>query len=190
MKTTTNKIIYLDNAATTPLLPEVRTKIVDYLSDYGNPSSLYQIGVNNKEAIRYAKYQMADLLSCSPDEIIITSGASESNSTALISGFLKNMEYGSHVITSKIEHHSILAACKHLEKYYGAEITYLDVDEAGLVDVENIVSAMKGNTSIVSIMSANNEIGTINNIRKIAEAVKFNDKGVLLHVDATQSFGK
>lgn len=183
-----NKIIYLDNAATTPLLPEVKEQITDYFDDYGNPSSLYQIGQNNKAAILFARCQIADTLAVDPDRIIFTSGASESNCMAIKSTFDMLKSQGNHIITSKIEHHSILECLHYLEKYHGAEVTYLDVDEYGRIDPVDVGAAITSKTILVTIMSSNNEIGTIQNISSINNIVK--SYGILFHSDGTQSFLK
>lgn len=183
------KQIYLDNAATTPLLPEVKEKIINCLQDFENPSSLYQSGFNNKELINFERHLVADVLKCDPGEVVFTSGSSESNSTALISGFLSNRIRGSHIITSKGEHSSILKTCHILEKYYGARISYIDINKYGC-NLSDIEDALCSDTILVSIMSANNELGYINNIGKIADIIKKKNQDILFHVDATQSFAK
>ena len=166
------KQIYLDNSATTPILPEVKEKIIGHIADFANPSSLYHAGYINKEAINFARCQIADTLKCNSNEIVFTSGSSESNSTALVSGLLANKNKGNHIITSKVEHSSILKACSNLEKYYGAEVTYLDVDKYGFIHPESVLNSLRDNTIFVSIMSVNNELGSVNNISGIASIIK------------------
>ena len=182
------KIIYLDNAATTRLLSAVEQEIIDYLDDYGNPSSLYQIGVNNKAIIQYARCQIADTLGVEPDRIIFTSGASESNCMAIKSTFDMLKSRGNHIITSKIEHHSIIGCLHYLEKYHGAEVTYLDVDQYGRVDPVDVGTAITEKTILITIMASNNEIGTIQNISSINNIAK--SYGILFHSDGTQSYLK
>ena len=165
------KQIYLDNAATTKPLPEVVDAMKDYLyENYGNPSSLYDIGQINKQAIENARQKVARLLGVSSEEILFTSGGSESDNWAL-KGILMP---GDHIITTKIEHHAILNACKWLEDQ-GVEVTYLDVNKYGFVNPEDVENAIKDNTFLVSIMYANNEIGTIQPIRQIGEIVRKNN---------------
>ena len=177
------KQIYLDNAATTKPLPEVVDAMKDYLyENYGNPSSLYDIGQINKQAIENARQKVARLLGVSSEEILFTSGGSESDNWAL-KGILMP---GDHIITTKIEHHAILNACKWLEDQ-GVEVTYLDVNKYGFVNPEDVENAIKDNTFLVSIMYANNEIGAIQPIRQIGEIVKKNN--IIFHVDAVQAFG-
>lgn len=177
------KQIYLDNAATTKPLSEVIDAMKDYLyENYGNPSSLYDIGQINKQAIENARQKVARLLGVSSEEILFTSGGSESDNWAL-KGILMP---GDHIITTKIEHHAILNACKWLEDQ-GVEVTYLDVNKYGFVNPEDVENAIKDNTFLVSIMYANNEIGTIQPIRQIGEIVRKNN--IIFHVDAVQAFG-
>lgn len=180
--------IYLDNAATTPLLPEVKKIITQYLDDFGNPSSLYQIGVDNREAINYARYRIADTLGVKPETIIFTSGASESNCMVIKSVFNMMKSRGNHIITSKIEHHSILECLHYLEKYRGAEVTYLDVDEYGRVDPADVEAAITPKTVLISIMASNNEIGTLQNTTAISNIAKWSD--IHFHSDGTQSYMK
>ena len=177
------KQIYLDNAATTKPLPGVVDAMKDYLyENYGNPSSLYDIGQINKQAIENARQKVARLLGVSSEEILFTSGGSESDNWAL-KGILMP---GDHIITTKIEHHAILNACKWLEDQ-GVEVTYLDVNKYGFVNPEDVGNAIKDNTFLVSIMYANNEIGAIQPIKQIGEIVKKNN--IIFHVDAVQAFG-
>ena len=184
-----NNTIYLDNAATTPLLPAVREAMVQSFDNFGNPSALYDIGAENKEKIYRVKSQLSNVINCcNPDNIVITSGASESNSYALLSTYNKFKGVGNHIITSKIEHHSILLACEFLEKYHGAEITYLDVDSQGCINPDDVFKAIRGNTILVSIMTANNETGSIQPIEKIYDKIKDVNPDIIFHTDATQAF--
>lgn len=180
------KIIYLDNAATTSLLPEVKQKMIDYMDDYGNPSSLYQLGVNNKEAIRFARCQIASTLRADPEEIIFTSSGSEANNFVIRSVFDMMQQKGNHIITSKIEHHSTLECLHYLEKYRGAEVTYLDVDQYGRIDPSDVGAAITPKTILITIMASNNEIGTLQNISSINSIAKSYD--ILYHADGVQSY--
>lgn len=175
------KITYLDNAATTPLATAVKYKMIDYLDDYGNPSSSYQIGVNNREAIEYARTMVADLINAESTEIYFTSGGSESDNWVL-----KSVPVGGHIITSAIEHHAVLRACEWLE-HNGREVTYLPVDEYGMVNTEDIEDAIKENTCLISVMFANNEIGTIQPVKEIGRIA--HEHNILFHTDAVQAFG-
>lgn len=184
-------MIYLDNSATTPIDPEVSRAMWPYLTEeYGNPSSkYYTLAENAKKVVEEARYHVASLLSCQSEEIIFTSCATESNNFVLkgISHFYKNK--GKHIITSKIEHKSILETCEFLESE-GFEITYLDVDSYGQVQLETLKNAMREDTILVSIMWGNNEIGTLNDIPALAKYVKENHPQTFFHTDATQVIGK
>lgn len=182
------KQIYLDYNASTPIAPEVIEAIKPFLkNNYGNPSSNHWAGIPAKKAVEKARKQVADLLACSPEEIIFTSGGSESNNAVLKSVFYTQKNKGNHIVTSKIEHPAIVNPCKYLEKL-GAEITYVDVDETGKVSPAEIEKAITPKTILVSIMHANNEVGTIQPIKEISKITKA--KGILLHTDAAQSVGK
>lgn len=177
------KQIYLDNAATTKPDSAVVDAMLPYLKDnFGNPSSLYSIGQQNKTAINNAREKVASVIGANSNEIFFTSGGSESDNW-VIKCIAKP---GDHIITSKIEHHAILNACKYMESC-GVEVTYLDVDENGMVSPADIEKAIKYNTVLISIMFANNEIGTIQPIKEIGEIAERNC--VLFHTDAVQAFG-
>ncbi|OQP07702.1 cysteine desulfurase DndA, partial [Geobacillus sp. 47C-IIb] len=184
-------MIYLDNSATTPIDPEVREAMWPYLmEEYGNPSSkYYTLAENAKKAVEEARTRVASLLFCEPDEIIFTSCATESNNFVLkgIAHFYKKQ--GKHIITSKIEHKSILETCKFLEDE-GFEVTYLDVDSYGQVQLEALKNALRDDTILVSIMWANNETGTLNDIPTLSQYVKSNCPNTFFHTDATQVVGK
>ncbi len=180
---------YLDNAATTPLHPEVIDEMVNFLkSEYGNPSSKYypQALTANQRLIESRK-EIASLLNCDPEYVIFTSGATESNNFILKGIAEKYKTKGKHIITTKIEHKSIIEICKHLEKM-GSRITYLGIDSKGHIDLEELKSAIDEDTILVSIMWGNNEIGVVNEVEKIAKICHDND--VLFHTDATQVIGK
>ena len=166
------KKIYLDYAATTPTDEEVLNEMMPYFSQkFGNPSSIHQFGQEAAEAIDKARKQVADFLGCSSSEIIFTSGATESNNMT-IKGIIKTSDIKSiHIITSSIEHHCVLNSCKAAEKE-GSEVTYLKVNKEGLVNLEDIKKAIKENTILISIMYANNEVGTIEPIAEIGEMLK------------------
>lgn len=179
--------IYLDNAATTCIEKEVLKEMIPFLKEnYGNPSSFHNKGKKAKEAIEGARKRVARVLNCSPKEIIFTSGGSESINLALKGIAFANKERGNHILTSKIEHHAVLETCKFLEKI-GFKITYLDVDKYGLINPKDVEKAINEKTILVSIMYANNEIGTIEPIEKIAKITK--KKGVYFHTDACQAAG-
>ena len=182
-------MIYLDNAASTAVHPEVVKEMMPYFDvQYGNPSSIHQFGRKAKNAIQKARKQVAALIGAEPDEILFTSGGTESNNTILFgySILIPNFEQH-HVITSSIEHEAILAPCKELEKK-GYKITYLPVDEHGMIDPSEIVNSITSTTGLVSIMFANNEVGTIQPIKEISEICK--KYQISLHTDAVQAVGK
>ncbi|MCH5265010.1 MAG: cysteine desulfurase [Lachnospiraceae bacterium] len=182
-----NKRIYLDNAATTRISDEVLETMMPYLKEeYGNPSSIYDLGADNKRALLTARKQIAGVLSCEPQNIYFTSGGTESDNWALIGIAESRASQGRHIITSKIEHHAVLNTCKYLEKR-GYEITHLDVDEQGFVQPERLMRALRQDTILVSIMTANNEIGTIQPIGKIGCLLK--EHPAVFHTDAVQAFG-
>lgn len=183
------KKIYADNAATTKLSSEVLKEMIPYLTDvYGNPSSLYQIGAEAKEAVENSREKIKDLIGAkSANEIYFTSGGSESDNWAIkgIAHALKNKNK-KHIITSKFEHHAVLHTCQKLEKE-GFEVTYLDVYENGMVKPEDVKNAIREDTALVTIMYANNEIGTIQNIPEIGKICRENH--VIFHTDAVQAMG-
>lgn len=181
-------MIYLDNAATTKTAPEVVDAMLPYFSEYyGNPSTIYSLGASCKKAVSDARQIIADALSGKPEEIYFTAGGSESDNWALKATAEAYANKGKHIITSKIEHHAILHTCEYLEKK-GYEVTYLDVDENGLVRLEDLKAAIRPDTILISIMFANNEIGTIEPIAEIGKLAK--EHGILFHTDAVQAFGQ
>lgn len=182
------KRIYMDYAATTPPHPEVVEAMLPYLKEkFGNPSSLHSFGQEAKAAVQKARIQVADLINCQPEEIVFTSGGTESNNFAIFGVINKLKPKKNHIITSKIEHHAILEPCHFLEKE-GFKVTYLDVDKDGLINPEDVKKAIADKTALVSIMHANNEIGTIEPIKEISKITK--EKGVYFHTDAVQTVGQ
>ncbi len=180
--------IYLDNNATTKVAPEVKDAMLPFLTDYfGNPSSIHNFGKEAADAIKKARRSVAKLLNTFPNRIIFTSGGSESNNIALKGVAFSNKSYGKHIITSSIEHPAILNTCKFLEKS-GFHITYLPVDKDGLVHPEILERSIGENTILVSIMMANNEVGTIQPIKKLCDIA--HEHGILFHTDAVQAAGK
>ena len=183
-------MIYLDNAASTAVHPEVIKEMMPYFdSEYGNPSSIHQFGRKAKNAIQKARKQVALLVGAEPDEILFTSGGTESNNTILygIPNFRESHFDQNHIITSSIEHEAVLQPCKEFEKN-GTKITYLPVDEHGIVNSDDITNAISPETVLVSIMFANNEVGTIQPIKEISEICK--KYQIPLHTDAVQAVGK
>ena len=174
-----SQTIYFDNAATTPLSEQVLEEMMPYLKDsYGNPSSVYDLGVANKSALLTARKRIAKTLNCAnPQNIYFTSGGTESDNWAIIGTAEQCKKNGNHIITSKIEHHAVLNTCAYLEER-GFEITYLDVDEQGFIKPEKLLQALRKDTILVSIMTANNEIGTIQAIPELASLVKANSRAV------------
>ncbi len=182
-----NKLIYLDNAATTPVKPQVFEAMKPYFEElYGNPSSIYTFAGKSKKAIEEARENIAAFIGAKAREIYFTGGGSESDNWALKAVAFANREKGKHIITTKIEHHAILHTCEYLEKL-GFEITYLDVDEHGAVHPEQLEKAIREDTILVSVMFANNEIGTIQPIGELGEIA--HRHGVLFHTDAVQAYG-
>ena len=183
-----NKVIYLDNAATTKVAGEVVEAMIPYFTEnYGNPSSVYSFASKNKEAITAQREIIADALGAKANEIYFTAGGSESDNWALKATAEAYKEKGNHIITTKIEHHAILHTAEYLEKN-GFEVTYLDVDENGMVKLDDLKAAIRPTTILVSIMFANNEIGTIEPIKEIGAIAK--EHGILFHTDAVQAFGQ
>lgn len=182
------KLIYLDNAATTKTSPEVVEAMLPYFTEhFGNPSSVYGFAAANKEVITKQRERIAEALGAKDNEIYFTAGGTESDNWALTAAAEAYESKGKHIITSKIEHHAVLHTCQYLEKR-GYEVTYLDVDENGLVNPADVEAAIRPDTILVSVMFANNEIGTIQPIREIGEITR--RKGVLFHTDAVQAFGQ
>ncbi len=182
------KPIYLDYNATTPIDPEVAAAMQPYLLEhFGNPSSSHWYGQHTTQAVATARQQVADLLQCDPDEVIFTSGGSESNNYAIKGTALAHRERGHHIITSAIEHPAVIEVCKYLETQ-GFEVTYLPVDTYGMVQLESLERALSPQTILVTIMHANNEVGTVQPIAEIAALAK--QHGIVVHTDAAQSVGK
>lgn len=181
------KMIYLDNAATTKTRPEVVEAMLPYFTEsYGNPSSVYTFSAKSKEAVTKAREIIADSLGAKSNEIYFTAGGSEADNWALVAAAEAYEAKGKHIITSKIEHHAILHTCEYLEKR-GYEVTYLDVDENGVVKLDELKKAIRSDTILISIMFANNEIGTIEPIKEIGAIAK--EHGILFHTDAVQAYG-
>ncbi|MBU0529841.1 selenide, water dikinase SelD [bacterium] len=182
------KPIYLDYNATTPIAPEVVEAMRPYLEEhFGNPSSSHWYGIQTKKAVEKARKQVADLLTCQPDEVIFTSGGTESNNYAIKGAAFANRQKGNHIITSTIEHPAVIEVCKYLETN-GFKITYIPVDDFGLVHVTEVEEAITPQTILITIMHANNEVGTIQPIPEIAKLARQN--GIIMHTDAAQSVGK
>lgn len=182
-----NKTIYMDNAATTRVLPEVFEEMKPYfLEQYGNPSSVYSFVNDAKKVVDQARVTISDFINAKPQEIYFTAGGSESDNWALKATAEAYANKGKHIITSKIEHHAILHTCEYLERR-GFEVTYLDVDENGIVDLEQLKASIRPDTILISIMTANNEIGTIEPIKEIGAIAK--EHGILFHTDAVQAYG-
>lgn len=181
------KMIYMDHSATTPVKKEVLDEMLPYFSEfYGNPSSVYALSNQSKVAIDKAREQVAKALGSKKTEIYFTGGGSESDNWAIKGVAFKNFDKGNHIITTKIEHHAVLHTCEYLETK-GFEVTYLDVDEYGMVNLEDLERSIKDTTILISIMFANNEIGTIQPIKEIGALAK--KHGVLFHTDAVQAVG-
>lgn len=181
------QVIYLDNAATTMTRPEVVEAMLPYFTEfYGNPSSVYEFSGISKKAITGARETIANAIGAKSNEIYFTAGGSEADNWALIATAEAYESKGKHIITSKIEHHAVLHTCEYLEKR-GFEVTYLDVDENGVVKLEELKKAIRPDTILISIMFANNEIGTIEPIKEIGQIAKEN--GIFFHTDAVQAFG-
>lgn len=183
-----DRLIYLDNAATTKTAPEVLEAMLPYFTEYyGNPSSVYSFASRNKDEITKQRDIIADALGAKGNEIYFTAGGSESDNWALKATAEAYRDKGNHIITTKIEHHAILHTAEYLEKN-GFEVTYLDVDEDGVVDLEKLKAAIRPETILISVMFANNEIGTIEPIKEIGAIAK--EHGILFHTDAVQAFGQ
>lgn len=181
------KVIYLDNAATTKVSEGVLGAMLPYFCEmYGNPSSIYEFSMRSKKAVAQAREEIASSLGCEPAEIYFTSGGSEADNWALC-GIAKALSgKGRHIITTKIEHHAVLHACEWLEKE-GFRISYIGVDENGIVKMEELARAICAETILISVMAANNEIGTIQPVAQIAKLAK--EHGIYFHTDAVQAFG-
>lgn len=182
-----DKLIYMDNAATTPVDERVFEAIKPYFTElYANASSIYSFAGKSTKAVTQAREIVADFLGAMPQEIYFTGGGSESDNWALISIAENYQDKGKHIITTKIEHHAILNTCEYLEKR-GFEVTYLDVDEYGLVDINKLKESIRPDTILISVMFANNEIGTVEPIKEIGKIA--HEHGILFHTDAVQAYG-
>ena len=181
------KNIYFDNAATTKLDEEVLQEMMPYLTEnYGNASSIYKIGRESRKAVETAREKIAKVLNCKPNEIYFTAGGSESDNTAIKGIARANKNKGNHIITSKIEHPAVLETCKELEKE-GFEVSYISVDENGIINLEELKNTIKPTTILITVMFANNEIGTIQPIAEIGQIAKENN--IYFHTDAVQAVG-
>jgi cysteine desulfurase len=181
------KRIYVDYAATTPIKKQVLDEMYPFLTaDFANPSGAYSMAAESRMAIDSAREKVAFALNSLRNEIYFTSGGSESDNWAILGTALANSGKGRHIVTTKIEHHAVLHSCQYLEKL-GFRVTYLDVDSKGLVDIEKLKGAICGDTILVSVMYANNEVGTIQPIKRIGEICR--EKGILFHTDAVQAIG-
>ena len=182
-----NKLIYLDNAATTKTAQEAVDAMLPYFTEYyGNASSIYSLGAESKKAMTEAREEIAGSIAASAQEIYFTAGGSESDNWALVATAEAYESKGKHIITSKIEHHAILHTCEYLEKR-GFSITYIDVDENGVLKLDELKKAIRPDTILISVMFANNEIGTIQPIKEIGEIAR--EHGILFHTDAVQAYG-
>jgi cysteine desulfurase len=182
-------MIYLDHAATTPLDPEVLEIMLPYLGEvYGNPSSIYSLGRKARAALDDARDSVARVLGCEPRELIFTSGGSESDNLAIRGVAARNQERGNHLICSQVEHHAVLHTCQDLERH-GFEVTYLAVDGDGRVAPADLAAALRPETILVSVMTGNNEVGTLEPVRELA-ALTHEQSSAYFHTDAIQAFGK
>ena len=183
------KIIYLDHAATTATRPEVVEAMMPYFTEYyGNPSSVYDLGAKNKQVITRMRETIGNALGTAPENIYFTAGGTEADNWALVAAAEAYRGKGDHIITSKIEHHAILHTCEYLQKERGFDVTYVDVDENGIIKLDELKKAIRPTTILISVMFANNEIGTIQPIKEIGQIAR--EHGVLFHTDAVQAFGQ
>jgi cysteine desulfurase len=181
------RTVYMDHAATTYVKPEVLEEMIPYFTEqFGNPSSVYTLGRKSRNAIEESREKVAKALGALPDEIYFTAGGSEADNWAIKGIAYANRNKGNHIITTKIEHHAILHTCEYLEKQ-GFEVTYLGVDEDGLIDLEELKNSITDKTILITIMFANNEIGTIQPVEEIGKIAK--ERGVFFHTDAVQAVG-
>lgn len=184
-----DRLIYLDNAATTKVAKEVMDAMLPYfMENYGNPSGIYSFAAGNKECVSRQREILAEALGAKSNEIYFTAGGSEADNWAIKAAAEAFEQKGKHIITTKIEHHAVLHTCEYLEKQRGFEITYLDVDENGMVKPEDVEKAIRPDTILISVMFANNEIGTIEPIAEIGEVA--HRHGIVFHTDAVQAFGQ
>lgn len=181
-------LVYLDHAATTPLAPAVLEAMLPYLqSDFGNPNSLHQVGRAARRAVEHARRQVAGLLGCQPHQVVFTSGGTEGDNLSVLGGVLAQGIRHGHIITSTIEHHAVLDACRHLQAQ-GFEVTYLPVDASGRIDPDDVSRALRPDTALVSLMLANNEVGTLQPIAQLAKRLQHHPS--VLHTDAVQAAGQ
>ncbi len=182
------RFIYLDHAATTPVHPKVVESMLPYFTEgFGNASSIYSIGRESRKALDDARETVAGILGCGPSEIVFTSGGTESDNLALKGVAFANRPRGNHIITTQVEHHAILHTAEYLEKRFGFRVTYLPVDQYGTVDLEALERAITPETTLVSVMYANNEVGTIQPIAEISRMLR--ERGITFHTDAVQAGG-
>ena len=180
--------VYMDYAATTPMKKEVLEAMLPYYNDlFGNASSVHAFGREVKGSVDEGRDQIAKLINAESSEVYFTAGGSESDNWAIKGVAFANKEKGNHIITTKIEHHAVLHTCEYLEKHHGFEITYLDVDSEGRIDLEELKNSITDKTILISVMFANNEIGTIEPIKEIGQIAK--ERGVLFHTDGVQALG-
>jgi cysteine desulfurase len=180
--------IYLDYNATTPIHPEVAEAMTPFLTgNFGNPSSSHWFGRQAREAVEKARAQVAGMLKCDSDEVVFTSGGTESNNLAIMGYALKHRDKGNHIITSQIEHPAVLEVCRYLETL-GFEVAYLAVDTYGLIDVDDVARAIRAETILITIMQANNEVGTIEPISQITSLAR--ERGIATHTDSAQAVAK
>lgn len=183
------RTIYFDYNATTPLDPQVREAMLPYLGEvFGNPSSVHHVGRHARALLDDARDRVAQVWRCKPSEVVFTSGGTESSNLAIFGAVRLLRDKGRHIITSSIEHHAVLHPCEYLRKKEGFEVTYLPVDADGRVSVESVREALRSDTILVSVMAANNEIGTLQPVAEIGALCR--ERGVLFHTDAVQWFGK
>ncbi|MFC7393230.1 cysteine desulfurase family protein [Scopulibacillus cellulosilyticus] len=181
------KSIYLDHAATTPIHPDVLSEMVEvYQNAFGNPSSIHQFGRTARKYLDDARETVSRMIGSKPNEIVFTGGGTESDNMAVLGAAFAQKNNGKHIITTKIEHHAVLNTCRYLESV-GFDVTYLDVDNKGMIDLNELESALRDDTILVTIMYANNEVGTVQPIREIAALVE--NHQALFHTDAVQAFG-
>lgn len=181
-------MIYLDNAATTKCAPEVVEAMLPWFTEYyGNPSSVYDLAGKSKEAVDNARRQIADVIGAKENEIYFTAGGTEADNWAIKAAYEAYKDKGNHIITTKVEHHAVLHTCQWLEKQ-GARVTYLDVDENGIIRLEDLEKAITPETILITIMAANNEIGSVMPYKEIGMIAR--EHGILFHTDAVQAFGQ